>query len=108
MAVFHALFADAVPVNEEWNVSAADGTGKETGVEENYDRIHYIDINDIRPNSAQPRIHFDEEKLAELASSIRTNGAYPAEPRTMRPPLPGIPPLRFSRNSPRKSDFPNV
>ena len=38
------------------------------------DRILYIDINDIRPNSAQPRISFDEAKLAELASSIRTNG----------------------------------
>ena len=34
----------------------------------------YIDINDIRPNSAQPRKAFDEDKLTELASSIRTNG----------------------------------
>ena len=38
------------------------------------DRVLYIDINDIRPNSAQPRMHFDEEKLSELASSIKTNG----------------------------------
>ena len=38
------------------------------------DRVLYVDINDIRPNSAQPRIHFDEDKLAELASSIKTNG----------------------------------
>ena len=75
-----ALFADAAPIIEEVkdpaltaapekNVSApeADAAGAE-------DRILYIDINDIRPNSAQPRMHFDEEKLAELASSIRTNG----------------------------------
>lgn len=38
------------------------------------DRVLYIDINDIKPNSAQPRKNFDEEKLAELADSIRTNG----------------------------------
>ena len=68
-----ALFADAVPVNEEWTPEAA-APEKADSAGDNYDRIHYIDINDIRPNSAQPRIHFDEEKLAELASSIRTNG----------------------------------
>ena len=38
------------------------------------DRVLYIDINDIRPNSAQPRMNFDETKLNELASSIKTNG----------------------------------
>ena len=38
------------------------------------DRVLYIDINDIRPNSAQPRSNFDEDKLAELASSIKANG----------------------------------
>ena len=69
-----ALFADAVPVNEEWTPPVEAGPGKTDSDEDNYDRIHYIDINDIRPNSAQPRIHFDEEKLAELARSIKTNG----------------------------------
>lgn len=38
------------------------------------DRVIYIDLNDIKPNSAQPRKHFDEEKLAELAASIKENG----------------------------------
>lgn len=38
------------------------------------DRVIYVDINDIKPGSAQPRIHFDESKLAELASSIKANG----------------------------------
>ena len=38
------------------------------------DRVLYIDINDIRPNTAQPRKDFDGEKLEELASSIKTNG----------------------------------
>ena len=69
-----ALFADAVPVNLETDSEAASGTKEETGSSGDYDRILYIDINDIRPNSAQPRLNFDEEKLAELASSIKTNG----------------------------------
>ena len=38
------------------------------------DRVIYVDINDIKPGSAQPRIHFDEAKLSELASSIKANG----------------------------------
>ena len=36
--------------------------------------IIYIDINDIRPNSNQPRKVFDEEKLEELAASIEAHG----------------------------------
>ena len=70
-----ALFADVAPVEEkrrpagiyEENSSNADNA-------ENEDRVLYIDINNIRPNSAQPRKNFDEVKLGELASSIRTNG----------------------------------
>jgi len=33
-----------------------------------------IDIDLIEPSSAQPRTHFDEGKLEELAQSIRSNG----------------------------------
>lgn len=36
--------------------------------------IEYININDIKPNSNQPRKTFDEEKLQELASSIEEHG----------------------------------
>jgi ParB family chromosome partitioning protein len=36
--------------------------------------ISYIDINDIKPNSDQPRKTFDEDKLAELAASIEEHG----------------------------------
>ena len=36
--------------------------------------ISYIVINDIKPNSNQPRKTFDEEKLDELASSIKEHG----------------------------------
>ena len=75
-----ALFADVAPINEdERDALTSAGSVKpvpkapETSAESE-DRVLYIDINDIRPNSAQPRHNFDEEKLAELASSIKTNG----------------------------------
>ena len=99
-----ALFADAAPILEENGTgeepviteeekktagpaaakkktsgrSSGKGSAKAAGKTENpddgEDRVLYIDINDIRPNSAQPRMHFDEDKLAELASSIKANG----------------------------------
>ena len=74
-----ALFADAVPIVEE--EPAIEEKPKKTAAKkttaakaDDGDRILYIDINDIRPNSAQPRMVFDEEKLGELASSIKANG----------------------------------
>ena len=33
-----------------------------------------VPLREVRPNPDQPRKHFDEEKLAELAASIRTHG----------------------------------
>jgi ParB family chromosome partitioning protein len=87
-----ALFADAAPIIEEVSdVSAEIGSqgnissvitdepaGNNNPVaaadDNSDDRVFYIDINDIKPNSAQPRRFFDEDKLEELASSIRTNG----------------------------------
>ena len=54
--------------------SAGAKTAKKPAEADDEDRVLYIDINDIRPNSAQPRHNFDEEKLGELASSIKTNG----------------------------------
>lgn len=36
--------------------------------------LRYIDINDIKPNSSQPRKSFDEDKLEELAESIEQHG----------------------------------
>ena len=38
------------------------------------EKIMYLPLDKIRPNLTQPRKHFDAEKLAELASSIRENG----------------------------------
>lgn len=36
--------------------------------------LRYIDINEIKPNSMQPRKSFDEDKLEELAESIEQHG----------------------------------
>lgn len=38
------------------------------------EELHYVPVKDIRPNPYQPRTHFDQEKLEELAQSIRENG----------------------------------
>ncbi|RAA65289.1 chromosome partitioning protein ParB, partial [Burkholderia multivorans] len=41
---------------------------------ENDGHVEYIDLDAIRPNPYQPRKHFDQEKLAGLAASIREHG----------------------------------
>ena len=43
-------------------------------IEADEDRVLYIDINDIKPNKYQPRKTFNEEKLKDLANSIKENG----------------------------------
>ncbi|HOE67269.1 MAG TPA: ParB/RepB/Spo0J family partition protein [Candidatus Hydrogenedentes bacterium] len=42
--------------------------------EPNGDRILYLDPHAIKPNPKQPRMHFSEEGLEELAASIRREG----------------------------------
>lgn len=96
-----ALFADAAPITDETvekeeakaaktsakksakpaSKAAKKPAGKQTAkkkaapaADDDTDKILYIDINDIKPNSAQPRLNFDEAKLNELAESIKTNG----------------------------------
>ncbi len=41
---------------------------------ENGSNFTYLNMNDILPNRFQPRIHFDDNKLNELAESIRKYG----------------------------------
>ena len=36
--------------------------------------LEKAEVSDIRPNKYQPRVHFNEEKLNELANSIKKNG----------------------------------
>ena len=47
------------------------------------DVVHYIDINDIKPNLTQPRKQFDETKISDLAESIKTHGMI--QPIIIRP-----------------------
>ncbi len=50
------------------------------------DKVAEIAINSIRPNPFQPRRDFDEEKLAELAESIKEHGVLqPVIVRVVRP-----------------------
>ena len=46
------------------------------------DRVFYLPVTQIVPNRAQPRVHFDEAALAELAGSIRRYGVL--QPLTVR------------------------
>lgn len=77
-----ALFADAVPVYE--NEDAANDTFKDTDkkartkkendAEKNKDGVRYIKLHDIMPNLNQPRKTFKEDKIEELAASIKEHG----------------------------------
>lgn len=76
-----ALFGDAEVTLErtpakvsEKNVAMEAGEKAETKADPVAGGITYIDINDIKPNSNQPRKTFDEEKLEELAASIAEHG----------------------------------
>ena len=64
---------------EERNIKDSKGETSQTQVdsakiEADEDRVLYIDINDIKPNKDQPRKTFNEEKLKDLANSIKENG----------------------------------
>ena len=77
-----ALFGDVevTPVKsankkESSKQAKADTSAKKSDeTEASQGGVLYIDINDIKPNTGQPRKHFDEEKLEELASSIQQHG----------------------------------
>lgn len=47
------------------------------------DSINYLDINNLKPNASQPRKQFDEEKIADLAESIKQHGVI--QPIIVRP-----------------------
>ena len=51
--------------------------------------IQMMPVSSIEPHLDQPRRHFDEEALDELAASIQARGPDPADRRPPpRPPLP--------------------
>ena len=41
-----------------------------------FEQVEEISLEAIRPNPHQPRKHFNEEALNELADSIRNNGVF--------------------------------
>ena len=64
-----ALFADVpvkAPKETEVIKNREDGDEKDT--------VRYVKIHDIMPNATQPRKTFNEEKIEELAASIREHG----------------------------------
>jgi ParB family chromosome partitioning protein len=67
-----ALFNDV-------EISARD-TGGAAG---NNDGILFLDLNDIKPNTKQPRKNFAEDKIDELAKSIEIHGVI--QPILVRP-----------------------
>ena len=66
-----ALFEDTALIQE---VSVDEEKQNDLRQEAFSDMIRYIDINDIIPNRSQPRRFFDEDKIQELADSIREHG----------------------------------
>lgn len=50
---------------------------------ENLDQVREIPLSDISPSPYQPRVHFDEAELDELAASIKEKGVL--QPITLRP-----------------------
>lgn len=62
-------------------VRPADGKADTGGVRE-------IEIGRIHPNPAQPRVHFDDEALADLARSIEARGVL--QPILLRPTASGF------------------
>ena len=71
-----ALFADSVPVTREVKPleTASKPAKKSAEKADPAETVQYISIHDVKPNANQPRKIFDEEKIAELAASIKENG----------------------------------
>lgn len=75
-----ALFSDT-NVTKEVSI-APDSDLLETD-EWSLDSVNYFDINNLKPNLSQPRKQFDEEKIADLAESIKQHGVI--QPIIVRP-----------------------
>ena len=53
------------------------------GEKDTAETVEFVSLDDIRPNSSQPRKVFDQEALQDLASSIREHGVI--QPVLLRP-----------------------
>lgn len=66
-------------------IPTVEGSGEETG--DDTPRLEELPIDQITPNPHQPRVHFDEESLSDLAASIREIGVL--QPILVRPSTTG-------------------
>ena len=66
-----ALFSDT---EEAYENAAKQPFAPETALPEDIKGLTEVDIDLVRPNPNQPRKHFDEEALRELADSIKKHG----------------------------------
>jgi ParB family chromosome partitioning protein len=73
-----ALLDEAVRSGAAKPAGEASGEAPATG-----SGIREVEIGRIRPNPAQPRMHFDDESIAELAESIAERGVL--QPVLLRP-----------------------
>lgn len=69
-----ALFADAVPVSDPVKEEKQVKSNREKAEDVIGDSVQYINIHDIMPNANQPRKTFSEDKIEELAKSIKEHG----------------------------------
>lgn len=71
-----SLFSDTEIIANEVKATEEPEQAEESGpaAEEKAGEIVYIDINEIKPNSRQPRKTFDDDKIEELANSIELHG----------------------------------
>ena len=69
-----ALFADVPVTAPETNKKAEKKENEEVAEAAAEDRVNYIKIHEIMPNVNQPRKTFNEDKIEELADSIREHG----------------------------------
>lgn len=67
-----ALFDNRAPIVESSQNKNPDFSDEKDST--SIDKVMYININDIKPNDNQPRKHFNEDKIQELASSIIEHG----------------------------------
>jgi ParB family chromosome partitioning protein len=73
----------AALLDEAVRSGAAKPAVEEGGAAPTGSGIREVEIGRIRPNPAQPRMHFDEESIAELAESIAERGVL--QPVLLRP-----------------------
>jgi len=73
----------AALLDEAVRSGAAKPAPEEEGAAPSGAGIREVEIGRIRPNPAQPRMHFDEESIAELAESIAERGVL--QPVLLRP-----------------------